>query len=266
MSSSHHPQTDGQTERLNATLEQLLRIYVTSAAPNWSDHLPDIQFVYNSSRQSATQASPFLVLYGFEPSTPSRLVAARTSTEDALAPAAGSLCDATAARHRLIADRLAEAQATMAFYADKSRRPVEFKVGDQVLLSTQHIRLDSDAERPCRKLRPVFCGPYAITERVGRAAYRLQLPASAKFHDVFHVSQLRLYSAPISPEIPLDSPSPLPPPHATLEVDHVIRRRTRAGKLEFLVQWKTNPYSERSWIPASTLPEHSSGGGNSVSE
>jgi hypothetical protein len=128
MSSSHHPQTDGQTERLNATLEQLLRIYVTSAAPNWSDHLPDIQFVYNSSRQSATQASPFLVLYGFEPSTPSRLVAASTSTEDALAPAAGSLCDATAARHRLIADRLAEAQATMAFYADKSRRPVEFKV------------------------------------------------------------------------------------------------------------------------------------------
>jgi hypothetical protein len=56
--------------------------------------------------------------------------------------------------------------------ADKSRRPVEFKLGDQVL-STQHIRLDSEAERPWRKLRPVFCGPYGISERVGRAAYPL---------------------------------------------------------------------------------------------
>ncbi|KAL2004449.1 hypothetical protein VTN00DRAFT_5204 [Thermoascus crustaceus] len=68
LSTTAHPQTDGQTERMNQTLEQYLRCYINYQQDNWVELLPMAQFAYNSAKNETTQESPFYANYGFEPS------------------------------------------------------------------------------------------------------------------------------------------------------------------------------------------------------
>ena len=66
-STTFHPQTDGQTERLNSVLEQYLRIFTDNQQSDWSRLLPLAEFAYNNSKHSATTLSPFFANYGFHP-------------------------------------------------------------------------------------------------------------------------------------------------------------------------------------------------------
>ena len=70
MSTADHPQTDGQTERVNQVLEDMLRAYVTKKQTNWEDYLPILEFAYNSAKHVTTGFSPFMLLYGFQPRSP----------------------------------------------------------------------------------------------------------------------------------------------------------------------------------------------------
>jgi len=67
LSTTAHPQTDGQTEQTNQTLEQYLCCYINYQQNNWVELLPLAQFAYNSVKTEATQESPFYANYGFEP-------------------------------------------------------------------------------------------------------------------------------------------------------------------------------------------------------
>ena len=69
MSTADHPQTDGQTERVNQVLEGMLRAYVTKKQTNWEDYLPILEFAYNSAQHVTTGFSPFMLMYGFQPSS-----------------------------------------------------------------------------------------------------------------------------------------------------------------------------------------------------
>lgn len=68
LSTAYHPQSDGQTERVNRILEQYLRCYVNSEQSNWTELLPMVQFSYNSQDHSSTGMSPFKANYGYYPS------------------------------------------------------------------------------------------------------------------------------------------------------------------------------------------------------
>ena len=75
MSTAYHPQTDGQTERMNRTLEEMLRAYISYRQDDWDTWLAPLEFAYNQSPNVSTNLSPFLLNYGFEPIIPATLMA-----------------------------------------------------------------------------------------------------------------------------------------------------------------------------------------------
>jgi hypothetical protein len=96
---------------------------------------------------------------------------------------------------RVINERMSVAQSRQKSYVDKRRRPLEFEVGDRVFLKVSPMRGGMRFGKK-GKLRPIFVGPFKITQRVGRLAYRIALSLDfVETHDVFHVSMLRKYIA-----------------------------------------------------------------------
>ena len=68
MSTTDHLETDGQMERVNQVLEDMLQAYVTKKQTNWEDQLPVLEFAYNNAKHRGF--SPFMLMYGFQPISP----------------------------------------------------------------------------------------------------------------------------------------------------------------------------------------------------
>ncbi|GKA17106.1 putative reverse transcriptase domain-containing protein [Tanacetum coccineum] len=103
-----------------------------------------------------------------------------------------------------IKERLKTARSRQKSYADKRRKPLEFQVGDRVLLKVSPwkgvVRFGKKG-----KLAPRYVGPFEIVERVGPVAYRLKLPQELScVHDTFHVSNLKKCLAEPDVQVPLD--------------------------------------------------------------
>ncbi|KAL8272929.1 hypothetical protein Esti_003097 [Eimeria stiedai] len=176
-----HPQTDGQTERANCTIEQMLCTYIQSPEEEWPDLLPALQLAYTCTSRSATGLSPFELMLGENPLRPQGL-----DWIDVFPP---TFTPPMNQAFRVLVDRasahLEQANRNQKAFADASCRPLEFSVGDLVWVSTRHI-----AARGCPKFQQRHIGPYRILERIGPAAYKLQFPPSMPIHPVFHVSLL----------------------------------------------------------------------------
>ncbi|KAA0060066.1 DNA/RNA polymerases superfamily protein [Cucumis melo var. makuwa] len=187
-STSFHPQTNGQSERTIQTLEDMLRACVLQLKGIWDTHLPLMEFAYNNNYQSSIGMAPYKALYGRPCRTP--VCWNEVGERKLVGP---ELVQITTNNIKLIRENLRKAQDRQKSYADKRRRNLEFQVGDQVFLKLSPWRGVIRFGRK-GKLSPRYIGPYQITERVGPAAYRLELPIElARIHDVFHVSMLRKY-------------------------------------------------------------------------
>jgi transposase InsO family protein len=159
MSTAYHPETDGQTERTNRTLEQILRAYAHPYQDDWYKHLDLAEFAYNRHPSASTGMTPFQVVYGYNPDTPVTLHATSTSDPDAkrrLEP----LKDIQA----LVRENLRLAKETQAAYANRSRQDTSFKEGDLVKLNTAHLKLKGQKSK---KLKDRFIGPFPIAEVIG---------------------------------------------------------------------------------------------------
>ena len=253
MSSSAHPQTDGQTERVNSVLEQLLRTTINHRQDNWEEHLPRCAFVYNSAQHASTGMSPFQALYGWLPHSPIALYTSNSSSN----PTTEDFYQDVQCRIRVLTDRLTDAQTLQKYYADKRRTPAELAVGDEVLLSTKHLAAPADRGRPSSKFSSRFIGPYSVLARIGDSAYRLQTPTSARFHNVFHVSQLKLYHPAKEPHRRFHGRVPAPvrdlAPHWA--IDRIIAHRQHYGSRQYLVNWHGYPPSERTWLSLGALQD-----------
>ncbi|KAA0057672.1 pol protein [Cucumis melo var. makuwa] len=187
-STAFHPQTDGQTERLNKVLEDMLRACALEFPGSWDSHLHLMEFAYNNSYQATIGMAPFEALY--DKCCRSPICWGEVGEQRLMGP---ELVQSTNEAIQKIRSRMHTAQSRQKSYADVRRKDLEFEVGDKVFLKVAPMRGVVRFERR-GKLSPRFVGPFEILERIGPVAYRLALPPSlSTVHDVFHVSMLRKY-------------------------------------------------------------------------
>jgi Mor family transcriptional regulator len=185
-SSAYHPQTDGQAERVNQILEDMLRACVLTYGKDWEDSLPYAEFSYNNNYQASIKMSPYEALYGRKCQTPlmwSKVGECYIESPDFIVAAEVKVAE--------IRENLKAAQSRQKSYVDKRRRELSFKVGDHVYLKVSLIR-GTRRFQVCGKLAPRYIGPFPILQRIGTMAYKIQLPEEmSDVHNVFHVSQLK---------------------------------------------------------------------------
>lgn len=248
-STAYHPQSDGQTEVVNRCLEQYLRAFAADQPSKWQDFLAMAEFWYNTSYHSATQMSPYQALYGFNPPKLPDYSAGLSSVDsvDALLRIRQDI------REQLRVN-LELAQLRMKKYADGKRRDKQFVVGDQVLVKFHHYRQSSVARRLNYKLSKRYYGPFAILERIGNVAYKLDLPAESKVHPVFHVSLLKEFHGTIpiaASALPTDVISVFPTPVAI--IDRRVIEVAGQQEQQVLVEWQGQSRDEATWESWQTL-------------
>ncbi len=243
LSSAFHPQSDGQTERVNQVLEQYLRCFIDDQQLEWVNLLPQAEFAYNNTVHASTGVSPF---YANTYRHPRFQLATLPEKEN---PAAESTVTSLTKLHALLKDRLTKAQADYKKYADVHRLPTpDIKVGDKAWLSTRNIK----SQKPCSKFDPKRIGPYLVLEQINPVTFRLQLPASTKRHNVFHVSLLEPYVPSTIPHRDQHQSSLLddllvPDDETIFEIDSLVDCRLYRRQLQYLVHWKGYDESERTW-------------------
>ncbi|GKE32208.1 putative reverse transcriptase domain-containing protein, partial [Tanacetum coccineum] len=199
LSTAYHPQTDGESERTIQTLENTLRACIIDFGGSWDVHLPLAEFSFNNSYHSSIQCAPFEALYGRKCRSP--VLWAEIGEGNLIGP---ELVLEKTDKVVLIKEKLKAARDRQKSYADKTRKQLEFEVGDRVLLRVSPWKGVVHFGKK-GKLAPRYVGPFKILERIGLVAYRLRLPKDLNnVHETFHVSNLKKCLADASLDVPLD--------------------------------------------------------------
>jgi len=251
MSTAFHPQTDGQTERVNRILEDILRHYVSADQKNWDTLLSFAEFTYNNKVSVSTGYSPFYLQSGQHPRTPAfmdscQLVCSLPSVQDMLLRMKELMSSAS--------DNIIRAQCDAAKNYNKKHKELLFHAGDKVMLSTVNLSLFGT-----KKLNPRWIGPFPVIKVVSPVAYMLELPLSLRaIHNVFHISLLKPFVDDPFTRDQNERPGPeliddKPEYEVECIVDMRSRRRGRGTYREFLVKWLGYPSYENTWEPERNL-------------
>ncbi|GJY20837.1 putative reverse transcriptase domain-containing protein [Tanacetum coccineum] len=199
MSMAYHLQTDGQSERTIQILEDMLRACVIDFGKGWDRHLPLVEFSYNNSYHTSIKDAPFEALYGQKCRSP--ICWAEVGDTQLTSP---EIAHETTEKIIQIKKLIQAARDRQKIYADRRRKPLEFEVGDKVMLKVS----------PCKgvihfgkrgKLNPRYIGPFKILDKVGTLSYRLELTEQLRrVHSTFHVSNLKKCFVDEPLAIPLD--------------------------------------------------------------
>ncbi|GJY51666.1 putative reverse transcriptase domain-containing protein [Tanacetum coccineum] len=169
MSMTYHPETDGQSERTIQTLEDMLRACVIEFGKGWERYLPLVELSYNNSYHASIKAAPFEALYGRKCRSP--VCWAEVGDVQLTGP---EIIHETTEKIVQIRQRLQAASDRQRIYANVRRKPLEFHIGDRVMLKVsprKGIRFGKQAN-----LNPRYIRPFKILKRVGLVAYTLELP------------------------------------------------------------------------------------------
>ncbi|GMF60166.1 unnamed protein product [Phytophthora fragariaefolia] len=279
MSTADHPQTDGQTERVNRGLVDALKSYAHSFH-QWSDCLPMAEFAINNSVHVSTGNTPFYVNAMRHPREPSSTVSTSggdTSSNNEQHTQAGPVVNKDAELNNGFSstamDFVQRRQAVIRFVQDAIAAAVdhqklnadnkgignsnEFKVGSLVLLATQHLAKHALSDFGASLLAPRFIGPFTVLAKHGNA-YTLDIPSSMRLHPTFYVGQLKPYAQHESPRLGDSAPTPARAPRRAFARQPVSTRgrpaRSRRSAQPARVGPSTRP------APASTQQAQPAGG------
>jgi hypothetical protein len=197
MSTAYHPQTDGQTERMNRTMQTMLRSYAAKRE-DWEEWLPFVAAAYNSTQQESTKRTPFEMNFpdrrGIDPLKWALTQKVQGVDERGVSAEAERTIGEMKLLWNEVRTRLSEAQLKQKKDADRRRRPVKYEVGDSVWLSTHNLSSYQG------KLKDKWVGPYMVTAVIesadGKSTVSVKLDTRGelgKVHSTFHVSLVKPY-------------------------------------------------------------------------
>ena len=253
MSTSFHPQTDGQTENANKLIEAMLRAFTNEKQNNWSTLLPYIEFAFNNTVNRSTGYTPFYMCYGQHPSMPAtletpNLIESRNSTVEDMV----SEMSLTVQNAKL---QIQHAQEQQTKYYNQHHRDITFQLNDKILLDSSHINF----QHGTKKLLEKYIGPYRIIEIISKTAYRINLPVKFRIHNVFHISKLKPYHE--TDKFPNRVQNDRPESKIQIngddayEVEYIVNKRIRQKKIQYEVKWLNYPSWENSWEPIDNLKQ-----------
>ena len=254
LSTAFHPQTDGQTERQNSTMEAYLRAFVNYEQDDWARLLPMAEFAYNNAKNASTGHTPFELNCGYHP---------RVSYEEDIDPrsrskSANELAAELKDLMAICKENLQHAQEWQTKAHNKGTKPRSYAPGDKVWLNSKYIKTKRN-----RKLEAKFFGPFRVLQPMGKQAYKLELPKRWRIHDVFHVSLLEQDTTrkgrvdeKIAEQLEFEAGN-----DEEYEVEGILdsavyAKESEAGHLPglyYLVSWKGYPEDESTWEPAAAI-------------
>ena len=185
MSSANHAQTDGQTERTNKTLEQILRSFVNHTHTNWDSLLPLAEFAYNDTISTSTKLTPFQVDNGQDPIRPTM------ASTGSLSPSVKDYINNINIYSKIARDEIQKSQQYQSEYYNKNKRNINIKVGDLVLVHKSALTFNVP------KLAPIYFGPYKVLNKIHNS-FKLKIPKESKMHPIIHSSYLKVFNNPIN--------------------------------------------------------------------
>jgi len=232
LSMAFHPQTDGQTERMNQELEQYLCMFIDHCQEQWPEWLGTAEFAYNNKAHSGTKVSPFEANNGWNLRMGFKL---RKKGKFERAERFAKRMEEVQGKAKAA---LAKAQEEMRRYTDRKRgEAVEYKMGDLVLLSTKELKWQM-VGRSSEKLVKQFVGPYKIKAIISSNVVELELPATVRIHPVVNVSQIKRYIDQVNSQRK-ETPQPVVVEgEEEWEVEKILNKKKVRGKDKFLVRWK----------------------------
>jgi hypothetical protein len=240
MSTAFHPQSDGITERLNRTLEAMLRCYVQKDPKSWSEYLSHLEFAYNDSVQASTRCTPFALNYQYHPKAPIDLLTI-------LRPKSRVSELELKKQAERVKKNISTAINRQKENYDTRRSDGSFEVGDQVLLSTKQLRFQNES----RKLLPLFIGPFKVLNKFSDSVYRLDLPNTMRIHPVFNISRLVKFRSDETLH-----PFQMPPRAIIMadgeeefHVEEILDTKGKGLSLRFLVKWTGFSHYHNTWEP-----------------
>jgi hypothetical protein len=253
MSTARHPQTDGQTERMNRVLEEILRAYVSKDNDDWDEHLDIAEIAYNNSKHASTGFTPYYLNSGSDIHLP--IDHALSSSALSPNPSAAECVHQMHLDLTIAKENILKAQHRQEKYANKKRRDAdEYEVGDRVMLSTEGMVAKSG------KLLSKFIGPFQVIGLPSLLNVKLLLPSqllSSRTHDVFHISKVKHFitsEREFPGRVQLDRPLPvvIVDGEEYFEVESLVaKRQIRKGRkskiVQYLVKWEGYDMSESTW-------------------
>ncbi|RYO77870.1 hypothetical protein DL764_010172 [Monosporascus ibericus] len=261
-STAYHPQTDGQTEVVNAAMEQYLRGYCSFYQDDWVDWLPLAEFANNNHVSETTSVSPFFANYGFHPTMGTEPLRPSDAPKTAAQQEEFNKATYHADRLERVLERvralMAESQDRYMEQANRHRSDAgTFSEGERVWVNTRYMK----SGRPSDKLSDKWIGPFAVTKVYPRAV-AVQLPTRYKLFPVFHTSLIQRHKPGLPGQGDINAEWDTRAEGAIVTSDEsqeeiewhfekiLSSRNTRRG-LQYRVKW---PHPHRpTWEPAENL-------------